>query len=122
MMRVLPDKLTTEWIDGRSVVRGEAGYLVDPEIWNDEIARHIAAEEGVSLTEEHWTVIRFMRDYLDQHCIAADARFVFRHLGARDGSGPAVGRARFFELFPYGYVKQACKIAGMRQPRAWSTG
>jgi len=27
-----------------------------------------------------------------------------------------------FELFPYGYVKQACKIAGMRKPRAWSTG
>jgi tRNA 2-thiouridine synthesizing protein E len=27
-----------------------------------------------------------------------------------------------FVLFPYGYVKQACKIAGMRRPRAWSTG
>jgi tRNA 2-thiouridine synthesizing protein E len=27
-----------------------------------------------------------------------------------------------FELYPYGYVKQACKIAGMRRPRAWSTG
>lgn len=27
-----------------------------------------------------------------------------------------------FELFPYGYVKQACKIAGMMRPRAWSTG
>jgi len=27
-----------------------------------------------------------------------------------------------FKLFPYGYVKQACKIAGMQRPRAWSTG
>ena len=27
-----------------------------------------------------------------------------------------------FDLFPYGYVKQACKIAGMQRPRAWSTG
>jgi len=27
-----------------------------------------------------------------------------------------------FDLFPYGYVKQACKIAGMKKPRAWSTG
>jgi len=27
-----------------------------------------------------------------------------------------------FTLFPYGYVKQACKIAGMKRPRAWSTG
>jgi len=27
-----------------------------------------------------------------------------------------------FKLFPYGYVKQACKIAGMQRPRGWSTG
>jgi tRNA 2-thiouridine synthesizing protein E len=32
------------------------------------------------------------------------------------------GRERLFQLFPYGYVKQACKIAGMKKPRAWSTG
>jgi len=32
------------------------------------------------------------------------------------------GRNDLFVLFPYGYVKQACKIAGMRRPRAWSTG
>jgi len=31
-------------------------------------------------------------------------------------------RNRMFRLFPYGYVKQACKIAGMKRPRAWSTG
>jgi sulfur relay (sulfurtransferase) DsrC/TusE family protein len=31
-------------------------------------------------------------------------------------------RGRLFELFPYGYVKQACKVAGMKRPRAWSTG
>lgn len=29
---------------------------------------------------------------------------------------------RLFELFSYGYLGQACKIAGMRRPRAWSTG
>ena len=31
-------------------------------------------------------------------------------------------RNDLFRLFPYGYVKQACKLAGMRRPRAWSTG
>jgi sulfur relay (sulfurtransferase) DsrC/TusE family protein len=31
-------------------------------------------------------------------------------------------RRRSFELVPYGYVRQACKVAGMRRPRAWSTG
>ena len=121
-MRVLPDKLTTEQIDGRSIVRDEAGYLVDPNDWDENIARHIAMEEGIMLSEEHWAVLRFMRDFLEQKGVAADARFVFRHLGEIDGGGASAGRTRFFKLFPYGYVKQACKIAGMRQPRAWSTG
>ncbi len=31
-------------------------------------------------------------------------------------------RQRLYELFPYGYMQQVCKIAGMRRPRAWSTG
>ena len=64
----------------------------------------------------------FMRDYLEAHNVAADARFVFKYLGDRHSQSAKEGRQRFFELFPYGYTKQACKIAGMRQPRAWSTG
>jgi tRNA 2-thiouridine synthesizing protein E len=44
-----------------------------------------------------------------------------KHLAEHKGTGKA-GRNDLFVLFPYGYVKQACKIAGMRKPRAWSTG
>lgn len=59
-----------------------------------------------------------MRDYFDEHQVIADARFVIKHLAARMG----LAWGKMFELFPYGYVKHACKIAGMRRPRAWSTG
>jgi tRNA 2-thiouridine synthesizing protein E len=99
--------------------RDVEGYLVDPADWNEDIAEMLAEEEGVALTDEHWDVIRFMRDYFDKHGIAADARFVNKHLSGRMNLG---AQTKLFELFPYGYVKQACKIAGMRRPRAWSTG
>jgi len=95
------------------------GYLLDPADWTEAIARELARREGITLTEDHWRVIRFMRDYYASRQIAADARFAIKHLA--DVHGPAA-RKRLFELFPYGYVKQACKIAGMRRPRAWSTG
>lgn len=95
------------------------GYLVDPSAWTEPIARELARREGITLTDEHWRVIGFMRDYFASHQIAADARFAIRHLAETHG---ATARKRLFELFPYGYVKQACKIAGMRRPRAWSTG
>jgi len=76
----------------------------------------------LSLGDDQWAVIEFMRDYQDRYGIAADARFTFRFLAEHHGESQKAARQRFFELFPYGYTKQACKIAGMRQPPAWSTG
>ena len=101
-------------------VDGE-GYLIDPADWNEQVARELARQERIVLTDEHWAVIRFMREYYEQHHIAPDARHVMKHLAAFKGAGKA-GRNDLFVLFPYGYVKQACRIAGMRRPRAWSTG
>lgn len=104
-----------------SVRTDEEGYLVDPSDWSPEVARALAAGERVELGDEHWAVLRFMRDYYDEHQIPADARFVIRFLASERGKGDGA-RDALFELFPYGYVKQACKIAGMRKPRVWSTG
>ncbi len=95
------------------------GYLVDPADWTEAIAVELARGEGIALGDDHWDAIRFMRRYFEEHQVAADARFVIRHLAQR--FGPAAHK-RLFELFPYGYPGQACKIAGMRRPRAWSTG
>jgi tRNA 2-thiouridine synthesizing protein E len=97
------------------------GYLIDPADWSEEAAEALARAEGIALTEEHWAVLRFMRRYYDEHAIPADARFAIRFLAEERGHG-ANARKRLFELFPYGYVKQACRIAGMRRPRIWSTG
>lgn len=99
--------------------RDAEGYLVEPGDWNEDIAQVLAAEEDIQLGDEHWDVIRFMRAYFEEHQIAADARFVIKHLEERIGKD---ARRKLFMLFPYGHVKQTCKIAGMRRPRAWSTG
>lgn len=99
--------------------RDAEGYLVEPDEWNEEVAKALGAELEIDLNDDHWDVIRFMRRYYEEHQIAADARFVIKHLEARY---PGTARKRLFELFPYGYVGQACKVAGMKRPRAWSTG
>lgn len=95
------------------------GFLVDPNDWTEAVATELARREGITLDADHWDAIRFMRHFYEEKQVAADARFVIRHLEQR--LGPAA-RRRLFELFPYGYPGQACKIAGMRRPRAWSTG
>lgn len=97
----------------------DEGYLIDPTAWSEEVAHAFASQEDIELTEDHWDAIRFIRRYFAEHQIAPDVRHVMKHLAER--LGPE-SRNRIFELFPYGYVKQACRIAGMKRPRGWSTG
>ena len=94
------------------------GYLTDPGAWSEGLALETAEKLGLELTDDHWVAVRFMRAYYDEHQVPPDARFVMRHLSETTGAQ----RNRLFELFPYGYAGQACKIAGMRRPRVWSTG
>jgi len=96
----------------------DEGYLIDPAAWSEELAEVLATRENIELTDAHWVAIRFMRDFYQEHQVIPDVRFVTRHLAANIGGS----RNLIFELFPYGYVKQACRIAGMRRPRGWSTG
>lgn len=96
----------------------DEGYLINPAEWSEELAEVLAGKENITLTDVHWDVIRFMRDFYQEHQVIPDVRFVTRHLAATVGGS----RNLIFELFPYGYVKQACRIAGMRRPRGWSTG
>lgn len=95
------------------------GYLIEPQDWNEDLAAEFARQENIQLSDEHWMVVNFMREYFEEHQVAPDARFVIKHLN-QNLEGAL--RNKLFELFPYGYVKQACKIAGMKRPRAWSTG
>jgi len=100
-------------------LRDAEGYLVEPAEWNEGVAAQLARELNIELGDDHWDAIRFMRQLYEEHRVAPDARHIFKHLDERY---PGAGRERLFELFPYGYVAQACKIAGMKRPRAWSTG
>ena len=103
-------------------VRDVEGYVVNPEDWDERLARELAAEEGLELSERYWPILHFMRDYWQQHKVAPDVRHVTRRLSETYGYDKKAAKQCLFQLFPYGYVKQACKIAGMRRPRAWSTG
>ena len=98
------------------------GYLVDPESWDASIAQLLAEDEGIELDHDYWTIIGFMRDYWTLHRVAPDVRHVVDFLRDTRGLDKKNAKKFLFDRFPYGYVKQACRIAGMQRPRAWSTG
>ena len=108
--------------DSTEARRDDEGYLVNPDDWTPGLADEFAREEGLVLTDEHWIVLTFVREYYAEHGITPDIRHVAKHLAERVNGDKKHAKARMFDLFPYGYVRQTCKIAGMKRPRAWSTG
>lgn len=103
-------------------IRDTEGYIVDPEDWNERLAQQLAAEEGLTLDDSYWPVLHFMRQYWIEHHVAPDVRHVIKHLTEQQDVDKKQAKQYLYKLFPYGYVKQACKIAGMQRPRVWSTG
>jgi len=96
--------------NGTPVEINEEGFLVDPQGWNEEIAVILARrEEGLEeLTEEHWSVIRFIRSYFEEKHSAPMVRAVCK--------GTGVKLQQIYDLFPSGPAKGACKLAGLPKP------
>ena len=104
------------------VERDSEGYLMDPTRWDEALAEALAEESGLSLEPDHWPILHFIRSYWGEHRVTPDVRHVVDFLVETEGFEKKAAKERLFHLFPYGYMQQGCKIAGMRRPRAWSTG
>jgi tRNA 2-thiouridine synthesizing protein E len=103
-------------VGGKTFKTDEEGFLLDPHIGDESLAQHIAQGEKLDLNEASWAVVRYVREHLDSHGQVPEARHVLKELGKHFGRKKAA-RKFLYELFPYGYEQQACKIAAMRKPR-----
>ncbi len=108
-------------VDGVELATDDQGFLIDPDAWNYQVAEVIAQQQDLQLGAEHRQVLDFIRQHYTEHHVAVDARFVIKFLADELGYGKRA-RRRLYDLFPYGYLQQVCKIAGLRMPRGWSTG
>ncbi len=94
---------------GKKVQVDEEGYLLDPNEWTEEIAREMAKEDGLELTEEHMAVLKFLRDkYLKGEATTITIRSV--------GKSGIVDIKGFYKLFPGAPLKKASKYAGLPKP------
>ena len=91
------------------------GYLLEPSDWNKDVARVIAEKEGIDMTDDVWEVVMFVRDYFETNQCIPEHRRLLQALRKKHGKEKAT-RKYVYNMFPYGYGQQACKIAGMRVP------
>lgn len=91
------------------------GYLLNVEDWSPALAPILASSENIELTEAHWEVVNFVRDFYLEFNTSPAIRALVKAMGAKLGTEK--GNSRYLHrLFPKGAAKQATKIAGLPKP------
>ncbi|MGM0915777.1 MAG: TusE/DsrC/DsvC family sulfur relay protein [Pseudomonadota bacterium] len=91
------------------------GFLVNMEDWSPEVAEQLAVEEGIVLSEEHWEVIRVLRDFYARFEQAPAMRPLVKAVG--QALGPDKGRSmHLMKLFPGSPAKVGARLAGLPKP------
>jgi tRNA 2-thiouridine synthesizing protein E len=106
-------QIRTLSVDGHEVQTDSEGYLVNPGDWSEAFVRAEAEYEGLVLTDEVWEVIRFLRDFYEQHRVQANVREIIKHF--RKAWGPEPGSNHHLHtIFPRGGPqKQGNRLAGL---------
>ena len=99
--------MPTKTIAGIDVETTEEGYLTDPNQWNEDIAKEIAKEEEIELTDKHIEILHFIRDKYEN-----GDNLTIRKVG-KSGITDIKG---FYKLFPGAPLKKASKLAGIPKP------
>ena len=91
------------------------GRLANLEDWNEDVARALGKRDGIELTEEHWEVLKAMRDYYQEYNVSPVKKLLKGSLRERTGSD------KFSDdyldvLFPNGVLTQGSKFAGVPVP------
>ncbi len=101
--------------NGLEIETDSQGYLKNTKDWNEDLAQAIAQQELIELSESHWQVIRFVRNFYLEYNTSPAIRMLVKAMAQQYGEEK--GNSRYlYRLFPKGPAKQATKIAGLPKP------
>jgi tRNA 2-thiouridine synthesizing protein E len=96
-------------VEGKVLEVDGDGFLVDPHIWNEEVARLIAKYDGINeMNDKHWAIVKFIRQNWEAKGMAPMIRSICQQTGVR--------LKEIYELFPLGPARGACRVAGLPKP------
>jgi tRNA 2-thiouridine synthesizing protein E len=100
-------------VNGKVLETTESGFLASQDDWDKDVAATIAAAEGLTLTQDHWDVIDYLREaYFEHNGEQPNNRAILKAMQEKWGGRP-VDNKTLFDLFPGNPSKQAGKIAGL---------
>lgn len=101
--------------EGKEIETDADGYLKESSQWSEALAEVIAQKEAITLSPEHWEVVRFVREFYLEFNTSPAIRMLVKAMANKFGEEK--GNSRYlYRLFPKGPAKQATKIAGLPKP------
>lgn len=100
-------------VNGKEVETDSEGYIRNLDEWSEDFAVALAKQEELELTDEHWEVIRYLRDYYQEHSVQAQVRNMIKHFA--EVWGKERGNNHYLHaIFPKGGPqKQGNRMAGL---------
>ena len=103
-------------LNGVQIETTETGFLINLEDWNEDIAKVIAAQEEIELTDRHWDVINYLRDeFINNKENQPNTRNMVKDIGKIWGE--KIDTKTLFDLFTGNPSKQAGRIGGLPESR-----
>jgi len=104
-------------IDGKEIATTASGFLENLEDWSEGLAKLIADEESLELSERHWDVINYLRDeYINNAGNQPNTRTLVKAMSKQWGD-KSVNAKTLYDLFPGDPSKQGGRIAGLPESR-----
>lgn len=104
-------------VNDKEIETDSEGYITHLDEWSEDFARALAKQEDLELTDEHWQVIKYLRDYYQEHSVQAQVRAMIKHFTQE--WGPERGSNHYLhDIFPKGGPqKQGNRLAGLHRTR-----
>ena len=101
--------------NGKAFETDKHEYLLHMDDWSEELAQRIAELENIEMTDNHWEVVRFVRNFYLEYKTSPAIRMLVKAMAKE--LGPEKGNSIYlYKLFPKGPAKQATRIAGLPKP------
>ncbi len=104
-------------VDGKPITTDQEGYIQNMDEWSRGFAVALAEKEGLTLTEDHWDVIRYIRNYYEENRVQAQVRDMIKHFKKKWGKERG-NNHYLHDIFPKGGPqKQGNRLAGIRRTK-----
>jgi len=102
--------------EGKEIETTPNGYLVDINDWSEDLAKQIATDEDLELTDKHWDLINYLRnEFINNGGKNPNTRTMIKDMGKLWGE--KIGSKDLYELFPKDPSKQGGRIAGLPESK-----